>query len=160
MDVKSNCALIAELILGHRFFKVTDQQVVHNIVRRYFIGDQPEYINDYLREQNEAESEVVYLTGKYNAILARLEAKKEDLEAEIGIEASSEKSGRRTRLDWKESLFCNSDFLVLREKVNEMKILTSWLEKLSIIVFRRQGKLEPLVVNYRREAEADKRHNF
>lgn len=158
----TDCKLIGDLILAHTFFKVADHEVVRSIVAEYYVDDEPGLINDYLRQQTEQEARIVFLTGKYSAILMRLEHALEELEAELSIELgdTTESGYKRTRKNLKESLFCNDKYLVLREQILEFKILTSWLERLSMIVFRRQGKLEPLAVNYRRETEADKRHGF
>ncbi len=156
----SEVKLLESLILSNPYLKMQDHSVVVSICDKLPIEEGSGYINEYLRLQINAEAGAVYLTGKYLNIVAILEDKRDEVEAEVfvGLGDKSEAGYKLTRENKKSTLLFNPDFLALREHLRGMRSLVMLLERLSMVVFRRQPKLEQLSVNYRRETEADTRH--
>ncbi len=158
----SEVDLLQNLILSNPYVKVNDHNVVVSVCSKLPIESDPGHINEYLRLQINAEAGAVYLTGKYLNIAAILEDRLEEKESEvcIGLGDTSEGGYKLTKADKKSQLLFNPEYFTLRTQLRGIKSLVVLLERLSMVVFRRQPKLEQLSVNYRRETEADKRHGF
>ena len=152
-------SLLEDLIMKHPRLKEEDKAVVKKIctlLRIEELGD----INAYHRLQVEAEAGVVYLKSKYGSICSKCQSVVDKHRSVKFLELGSRDS---EGLKWTKAGKCewllstDAKYSVLLDLLEEVEELNAVLRELSHIVFSRDRKLEQLSINYRREAEADRR---
>lgn len=155
-------SLLEGLILSHPNLKVEDRAVVSRLCFLIRIEDTGD-INEYYRLQVQAEAGAVYLKGRYDAISARLRKSLDNHRAGRSVELGSrdDEGLRWTKLSQEQWLLgTDPKYVVLNEMFREAERLHSLIKGLSDIVINRNGKLEQLAINYRREVEVDRRTSF
>lgn len=152
-------SLLEARILEHPNLKKEDHAVVRklcDLIRIEETGD----INEYHRSQVEAEAGGVYLKSKYDQVVEKFDTLIEKHKAGRYVELGSrDDEGLKWTIPGKKEwlLATDSRYVALLEMFKEAERLHVMLRELTHIVFCRDRKLEQLSINYRREAEADKR---
>lgn len=151
--------LLEGRILQHPYLKEEDRAVVAKLcylIRIEETGD----INEYHRSQIEAEAGAVYLKSKYDEIMDKfgtlIEKHKAGRYCELGSrDDEGLKWTKAGKNEW--LLATDAKYVALLDTFKEAERLYTMLRELTNIIFSRDRKLEQLSINYRREAEADRR---
>jgi hypothetical protein len=160
MSVPDGVKLLEEFITSSSALKEEDKGVVRSVCDRLRIGDSSAMVNDYFRTQVELEATAVYLTSKYGALMDRWRGLIEKHKAEKYMELGSRNDdGLKWTKEAKEQWLLSTDsrYSVLSDYCLQAERLLYTIRDLSTIVFGRNGKLEQLSINYRREQTADQR---
>lgn len=155
-------AVLEKHILSHKMLKLEDNAVISQVCYQIRIEDDPGKINEYHRTQVGSEAAMVYLTSKYGELVVRLKKKRDSYLIQKSLELGSTNeidgkkwTSKKAKQEW--ILMTDPDFALLAEKVDDAANLASLVQGLFTIVFGRNDKLEQLSINYRREAEIDRR---
>lgn len=155
-------ALLQDYVLDHVYLKAEDHAVVRQICGSLGLGEAG-LINDYLKEQVEAEAGMVYLQCKYEKLRDKLREKFGEYEAGKSIELGDKtdegyKWTKDSRSRW--LLATDAQYAEKKDVVRKAERLLTLIRGLGTIVFDRPDKLEQLAINYRRESEADRRTTY
>jgi len=150
---------LEQAICSHSLLKATDDAVVKKVCSFIRIDESPGLINDYIRQQVEAEASMVYLTNKYESLHRRMTQRSNERKAGRFLELGEKNDeGYKWTVQAKEKWILATDakYQLQLENIAELDGLVSMLRGLSAIVFRRDSKLEQLSINYRQEMRTDK----
>jgi len=150
--------LLKELILAHKNLKEVDKPVVAKLCDKLSITQDHGYINEYFREQVDAEATGLYLKSKYSEILAKLQGLVDQHKAGKSVELGArDDEGLKWTKPSLENYMRGTDarYVALMELVRESERLLSMLRGLDDIINNRDYKLKELSVNYRREMKSD-----
>lgn len=117
-------------------------------------------INEYHRMQVEAEAGSVYLRVRYDQVMEKFRTLIDKHKAGRFVELGPrDDEGLKWTKASKEQWLLGTDarYVALLDMLKQAERLHAMLRELSNIVFGRDRKLEQLSINYRREAEADRR---
>lgn len=151
--------LLEQRIVTHPNLKDEDKRVVSRLCELIRITEEGD-INVYHRTQVEAEAGAVYLKSKYDQVMTKfsnlIERHKAGKFVELG---SRDDEGLKWTKEGKREFLLGTDarYVALLDTFKEAERLHTLIRELSNIIFSRDRKLEQLSINYRREAEADRR---
>lgn len=155
-------SLLENLIVSDQHLKSEDKSVVQKICRLLRI-EHPELINDYHRQQVEAEAGIVYLKARYDSLAEKMREKIEQHKAgQFVVLGDRNDEGLKWTKASKEQWLLGTDaqYVVFLRIYKEKERLAGIMRELANVVFGRDRKLEQLSINLRREAEADRRTTF
>ena len=155
-------ALLRDHILLSKALKEEDRKVIHDVCEKLRIMDDPGMINEYFRLQVENEASIVYLIARYGELMDRLKNVLAKHRADTSLDLGSKddegyKRTKASRENW--LLATDARYVALLDSVGIAERLFFTLKNLEAIVMKRDGKLEQLSINYRREQEVDNRTN-
>lgn len=153
-------ALLRDHILLSKGLKEEDRKVIHDVCEKLRIMEDPGMINEYFRLQVENEATMVYLIARYGEQMDRMRDVLSKHRADVSVDmGSKDEEGYKRTKSAKENWLLATDprYLALLDLVGVSERLFFTLKNLSDVVMRRDGKLEQLSINYRREQETDLR---
>lgn len=155
MNDLNGLLLLRDYICRSAYLKAEDHKVVHRLCEGLAASNELGLVNEDIRWQIQAEASVIYLVTRYREMVDAMQRILDDYKAgklyeEDGLSWSKDKKHHHL-------MATDADYGIRYEKIMKVSSLLRIFEKLERMVFSRDGKLEQLSVNYRKEQEVDRR---